>query len=61
MSGHRLAPFLALHRALRRKCASAMAFAPDSLEGPRTITLIDQWIKEELLTDPAGYLRRAGK
>lgn len=46
---------------LRRKCASAMAFAPDSLEGPRTITLIDQWIKEELLTDPAGYLRRAGK
>ena len=46
---------------LRRKCASAMAFAADSLEGPHTITLIDQWIKEELLTDPAGYLRRAGR
>lgn len=44
---------------LRRKCAAAMAFAPESLEGPRVVTLMDQWLKEELLRDPAGYLARA--
>ena len=45
---------------LRRKCASLMAFAPNRLDGPRAVCLVDQWIKDELLTDPAGYLRRAG-
>ncbi len=46
---------------LRRKCASAMAFAPNRLDGPRAVRLVDQLIKDELLTDPAGYLRRVGK
>jgi flagellar biosynthesis GTPase FlhF len=46
---------------LRRKCASAMAFAPDRLDGPRAISMVDQWIKDELLADPAGYLLRAGR
>ena len=46
---------------LRRKCASAMAFPPDRLDGPQAARLVDQWIKDELLRDPAGYLRRAGR
>lgn len=45
-------------RRLRRKCEAGMAFESGELE--KHVALVDDFLRQELLSDPAGYLGRAG-
>ena len=45
-------------RRLRRKCEASMAYESGELE--KHITLVNDFLRQELLSDPASYLERSG-